>query len=717
MPRSLSSALVLVHVLFVATVLGGLGLLLTAMSADAVDGRMVALLLYAASPGALGWWLARRSWVGGGRVWGGLVAVQIWLVLASVGNILDGSPKGFAQLLSPILILLFLVRPESRDWYRLPEYERPERRPFSLARMIRWRRDEGQTAVEYAGLIAVVAAIVVALLVNGLGTQIYGGIQSQVCKVTGTACPAPSGDGTDVRAGKGADDHPGSSNDPESGSGSDPEFGSGSHPNADPDPNPADDPAVDDSDADKDAAADGEPGWEDDEKAAEDDGKKDDGGCFSGVGAFFGCAGNQVKQVGQGLFVDGVWGDVTGVYDIVRHPLDTLKGLKDYGGSIADQWSQDAKDAGKKWSEGHYWDAFTDWGGATVNSGGKILDDMFIGDDVRDQWNSGNKTRAVTTVIWNVGSLFIPGYGEAKVGEKIGKLGKLGKLGRLGKLAEKAGKAAEDAKKAAKVGDAEAAEKAAKDADAAADEAEKKAREAGCTVSAPHGRTPYDGTAPAGGNTFTGSSGTGTTVLAAGGSPYVVLAEGGCDEDAKKQADEARKQADEAAEAEKAAQKEASRKQVAKWKKPSWYKDLKNPRAGFKDAGDGAWKAKKSQAYWPAQERWMRYQEQISKVKRGKEYSVKDPQTGRAVDFDGWDSARQTYVEAKFGYGKQVARDGTLVRKQADKFIEQARRQLRAANGKPVEWNFSNEKVAKAAQRAFRQARVNVVVKYTPVQK
>ncbi|MFE7166709.1 Tox-REase-5 domain-containing protein [Streptomyces sp. NPDC057616] len=763
MPSSLSFALVLVHVLFAATVFGGIGLLLTAASADALDGGMLALLVYAAAPGTLGWWLARRSREGGGRVWGGLVAVQIWLVLSSVGNILHGSPKGFAQLFLPVLVLLFLARPDSRAWYRLPGHERPERRPFSLARMIRWRRDEGQTAVEYAGLIAVVAAIVVALLVSGLGTQIYGGIQAQVCKVTGTACPAPSGDGTDVRAGNGNAGSPQQKN-PQQGDGSqqknpdnpqqegrqqngqqqngqkgngqqqngrpqDRQPSADSHPTA-----PTDDTAVDETDDDKDAAADGEPGWEDDQKAAEDQEKKDDdGGCFSGVGAFFGCAGNQVKQVGQGLFVDGVWGDVKGVYDIVRHPLDTLKGLKDYGSSIADQWSQDSKDAGRKWSEGHYWDALTDWGGATVNSGGKILDDMFIGDDVRDQWYSGNKTRAVTTVIWNVGSLFIPGYGEAKVGEKIGKLGKLGKLGRLGKLAEKAGKAAEDAKKAAKVGDAEAAEKAAKDADRAADEAEKKARETGCTISAPGRRIPYaydhgsdhghghdhdqDGTAPADGTTFTGSSGTGTTVLAAGGSPYVVLAEGGCDEDAKKAAEEARKQADAAAEAEKAAQKEAGRKLVAKWKKPSWYKDLKNPRAGFKDAGDGAWKAKKSVAYWPTQERWMRYQEQISKVKRGKEYSVKDPQTGRAVDFDGWDSARQTYVEAKFGYGKQVAPDGTLVKKQADKFIEQARRQLRAANGKPVEWNFSNEKAAKAAQRAFRQARVNVVVKYTPVQK
>ncbi|WP_406442637.1 Tox-REase-5 domain-containing protein [Streptomyces sp. NBC_01613] len=743
MPTPLASALILVHVLFAVTIVGGLGLLLTASSYGVLDGGVLALIAYAAAPGTLGWWLARRSWEGGVRVWRGLVAVQVWLILASVSNIVQGSPRGFAQLLVPILILCFLTRPESRAWFRLRDQDRQERRPFSLSRMIRWRRDEGQTAVEYAGLIAVVAAIIVALLVSGLGTQIFTGIQSQVCKVTGAACPAPSGEGTDATAGKGDGDGPGSdgrgdANDgtgtgKNSGSGEDEgNAGDGDHgTDADNSDDPSasrDDPAgtgnnadyADETDDDKDVAAEGEPGWEDDEKAADDgDEKKGDDGCFSGFGAFFGCAGNQIKQVGQGLFVDGIWGDLTGMYNIVRHPMDTLKGLKDYGSSIADQWSQDAKDAGKKWSDGHYLDALTDWGGATVNSGVKILDDMFVGDEVRDQWNNGNKTRAVTTVLWNVGSLFIPGYGEAKIAEKIGKLGKLGKLGRLSKLAEKAGKAAEDAKKAAKAGDAEAAEKAAKDADDAADEAEKKAKESGCTISAPSRRLPYDGTpyddTPPGG--LTGSSGTGTTVLAAGSSPYVVLAEGGCDEDAKQQAGEARKQADEAAEAEKAAKKEASRKQVGKWKKPSWYKDLKNPRKGFKDGGDGAWKSKRSVAYWPNQERWMRYQEQVSKVKRGKEYSVKDPETGRDVDFDGWDSSRQTYVEAKFGYGAKVRPDGSLEPAQAQKFVKQAERQLRAAGNKPVEWHFSNQAAAEAAEEAFDAAGVDVVVKYTPWEK
>ena len=68
MPSSLTPALALVHVLFAITVVGGLGLLLTATSYDALDGRVIALLAYAAAPGSLGWWLARRSWTGGIRI-------------------------------------------------------------------------------------------------------------------------------------------------------------------------------------------------------------------------------------------------------------------------------------------------------------------------------------------------------------------------------------------------------------------------------------------------------------------------------------------------------------------------------------------------------------------------------------------------------------------------------------------------------------------------
>ncbi|MEW2808022.1 Tox-REase-5 domain-containing protein [Streptomyces massasporeus] len=759
LPGPLSVALVLVHTLFAFTVLGGIGLLLTAASLDAVDIRLLGQVAFAAAPGTIGWVLARRSWSGGVWVWRGLLALQAWLIVAALGNVGDGSGRGFTQLFLPILIVVFLSRRESREWFRLPDPERAERRPFSLARMIRWRRDEGQTAVEYAGLVAVVAAIIAALVVSGLGTQIFTGLQSAVCKVTGTACPAAVGDGgEEVQAGDGTDATDGTDGtdgegpdgsgpagpdqegqgDGDQGQGDQGAGGQGDEPGGTGSggtedggtggtgPGGADSGRQDtggvsgedtgasyteETDEEKDDAAQDEPGWEEDEQAAEDGADEGgDEGCTSGFGAFFGCVGDQFKQVGQGLFVDGIWGDVTGIWDTVTDPGKAWEGLKDYGSTLGDQWSEDAKDAGEKWENGDYFDALTDWGGASLNTGVKVLDDMFVGDEVRDQWNNGEKTRAATNVVWNIGSLFIPGYGEAKIVQKLGKLGK------LGKLTENAAEAAADARKAARAGDVDAAEKAAKEADEAADAAEEKARRSGCTIaSAPGRRVPYGSDTPG----FTGSAGSGTTVLAAGGSrsPYVVLAEGGCDEEAKKQAEEARKQADEAEKAEKEAKKEESRKKVAKWKKPSWYNDLKNPRKGSKDGGDGHWKAKKAVAYWPKSEVWMRYQEQVSKVKRGKEYAVKDPKTGRDVDFDGWDSARQTYVEAKFGYSNKVRPDGTLEPAQANKFVEQARRQLSAANGKPVEWNFSNKAVAEAAEEAFDEAGVGVVVKYTPWEK
>ncbi|MFE9598909.1 hypothetical protein [Streptomyces hokutonensis] len=504
MPAPLATALVLVYALLAVTVVGGLGVLLTAASYDTLDGQVVALVAYAAAPGVLGWWLARRSWEGGTRIRLGLLAVQGWLVLGGVVNLTSGAARGGLQLFLPIVIAFLLFRPESRQWYGLAGLERVERLPFSLARLIRWRRDEGQTAVEYAGFIAIVAAIITALLVTGLGTQIFSGIQSEVCKVTGTACGTSTGTGTTTTE-------------------------------------------TDTTGAGKPAPAAGKPVPADDKKQDDKgDGDGNDDGCFSGVGAFFGCAGDQVKQVGQGLFVDGVWGDLTGIYDMVRHPIDTVKGIGDYGKQLGDDWSKNSKDAGKKWSDGDYGGALWDWTGASVKTGGTVLYDLFIGDDVAKDWNNGDKTRAVTHVLWNVGSLFIPGYDGAKIVEKVGDLGKIGKLGKLGELAEKAAKAAEDAKKAAKAGDVAGAEKAAKEADEAAEAAEKKARQTGCLVGAPGRRIPYG---DSGGPTF-GGTGTGTTVLAAGSSPYVVLAQGkDCDEDAEKEAEEARKQADEADEA------------------------------------------------------------------------------------------------------------------------------------------------------------------------
>ncbi|MGD9484869.1 hypothetical protein WDH52_16685 [Streptomyces sp. TRM70308] len=45
--------------------------------------------------------------------------------------------------------------------------------------------DTGQTAIEYLGILAVVAAIIVVLLTTDFGTAIVNGINDQIDKVTG----------------------------------------------------------------------------------------------------------------------------------------------------------------------------------------------------------------------------------------------------------------------------------------------------------------------------------------------------------------------------------------------------------------------------------------------------------------------------------------------------------------------------------------------------
>ncbi|WP_330174082.1 restriction endonuclease fold toxin 5 domain-containing protein [Streptomyces sp. NBC_01498] len=727
MPQPLDAARWLVYAIFGFTVLGGIGLLLSASDADAVDAELVGLTLWAAAPGTAGWLLVRRLRTGGIRRWRGLIAVQVWLLVGALATVAEGSFQGFTQLLLPVLILVFLSRPESREWVRLAPELRAEHRPFSFARFIRWRRDGGQTTVEYAGLFVVVAAIVVGLVVSGVGGQVSDGLRSAVCSITGAGCPA--GGGGTVEAGDGADE-PGDPDGPDGPGGPDAP-GEPGEPSDPADPRTEGPggtvPVAVETDEDRNEGADGEPGWEDDEAAS--GGEGGDGGGEQqepeedcGGWGFFSCAADRVTQVGKGLVVDGVWGDVKGVWDLVTDPGGTLDGLKDYGSGLAEQWSDDAAEAGDKWGRGDYLDALTDWGGASVNTVVGVGDDVFVGDEVRERWNNGEKTRAVTDVIWNIGSTFIPGYNAAKIGGKVGKVGKLGKLGKLGEAADKAAEAAERARKAAGKGDVKAADEAAAEAQKHADDAERELAAKGCFISSGPlgGRVPgppgLPGTERPSLSGGVNAAGRTVAVYRAGGVPVLLPLEKKC-EGASDEEVAAAEQAKKDAAAAKEAAREAGRQEVANWKKPSWYDSLKDPVTGSADGGTGTWKEKKSVAYGPHMERWMRYQEQVSGVQRGKEYAVNDPQTGRPVDFDGWDSGTKTFKEAKFGYSNKVRPDGTLEPAVAARWVEQAQRQLRAANGKPVEWNFSNQATADAAQKAFDDAEIDVGVVHTPWEK
>lgn len=185
MPRPLQAALILLHVLFVATLVGAVRALSTASSVDAVDGYLLGLLLYASLPGVTAFVLSLYVRHGGVRVWYGLLAVLAWIVLGALAELSGGAEGlGLARLALPLAVIVLLCRPESRRWFRSGLEQRAEQRLFSFARMMKLRRDGGQTALEYLGLVLVVVALVGGLMATGTGQQLTAEIRSAICELT-----------------------------------------------------------------------------------------------------------------------------------------------------------------------------------------------------------------------------------------------------------------------------------------------------------------------------------------------------------------------------------------------------------------------------------------------------------------------------------------------------------------------------------------------------
>ncbi|WP_405469514.1 Tox-REase-5 domain-containing protein [Streptomyces anulatus] len=792
LPRPLVLVRVLLLVLFGATVLGAIGLSGSALSADAMGAEVLGILLYASAPGVLAALLARHVRTGGVRVRRGIVAVQVWLILGGLANLGNGSPDGLTQLVLPILIIVLISRAGSRAWFRLPPGQRGLPPKFSLPHMITWKRDRGQTALEYLGLVLIVVALIAAMTVGGLGGRITEGLQSAICSLTGSSCPVSPGGSVDAgeRPDGGTDGGADGGTSGSADGGAEGGANGGADGGADGGANGGSTTTggITGGSTGGDATGgtgstggtggtegsggtagtgggesagstttgggtggpddDGRPGTgedtfpEDNEEPeaahdvqASDDGEGEDGGEQAeeqedcGGWGFFGCAWDRTTQVVKGIVVDGIWGDISGIIDLFKP--ETWSGLVDYGKQLGDQWVKDSSGAGDKWADGDYLGAVLDWGKASVGTVVTVGDDVFVGDEVRERWNNGEKTRAVTDVIWNVGSIFIPGYNVGKVVGKVGKLGVLGKVaGAVGRAADDAGAAARRARKAAEAGDLDGVRKAAKEADDAADTAEDAARRTGCAIAGGPPRVPY------GGGGSGGVPGAGTGVLAGGSQGRVVLAEGGCDEAAKAAAAQARA-AERAAhleqkrleEPERARKAEVDKKKYPEaqrndtsdprnYNSPSWADDLKDRTLGDADAGDGYWASRdRNPAPNWKNESWLRYQEQVTGTNRGQEYVVPHPREGKpAVEYDGWDSSRQTFLEAKNGYGSYLSKSdsGSLTPSGKDKFVTEARAQVEASGGRSVEWHFSDPEVAKAARKAFRDEGLPVKVVHSP---
>ncbi|MEV4785603.1 hypothetical protein AB0K53_09155 [Streptomyces tuirus] len=576
LPRELGWAQVLLWVQFALTVL----YVVTVLSVVTYhSGEIFGILAYDSLPGVAGICLARRLWRGGVWTSRALIAVQAWIVWLSFGTLVHGDLRGITQAAMPVAVIVLLRRARSREWFESPPQDREERRAFSLGRMIRWRRDEGQTAVEYAGLIAVVAAIVVALSVGGLGGRIADGIQSAVCSVTGTACPAPQGDVTETgAAGDNDGAHQGDADaGADGGNGAGPDGGTAANDDAG---------TQGDSGTHGGSGVQGGAGGQGDTEAG--GGTETDGGTESrdgtGVGdtggsgipasaqiiTYEGAGPNDTIPLAPGPFEDrSLWDDVhdqerhdktfmdhvrgffvaptksflASTMDVVSDPVgsvkDTWNGLKGY---TTDWWGDKADELGKEWDKGNYLSSAWGW----VSSPEDFVSDLAVDTLVdKENWEKGNYGASIGNTVVNVVGIFSP--------KTITKFTKFKKLAEVGEALDKASDAAEKARKAAKTGDFDGAKKAADEAQKHADEAKKKAETNGsCTIA--FGRVPYGG-----GGSLRGVPGTGTGVLAGPQAGRIVVAAGGGEECTGGDVDDARQAQQEALDARAEAAKAALR--------------------------------------------------------------------------------------------------------------------------------------------------------------
>ncbi|MFD4033396.1 alpha/beta hydrolase [Streptomyces sp. NPDC058637] len=435
--------LVLVRLLFVVTVVGAVDALFVASSIDAVDGHLLGMVLYAALPGVAGLLLSLYLRTGGVWVFRGLLAVHAWLIVGALAMLGEGTGgQGVAQLVVPVVVVVLLLRAGSREWFGLAPEQRSEHRAFSgITRLIQRRRDAGQTAMEYLGMILVVVALVGGLVATGIGGQLTGEIRNAICRLTGSACPAPdvdvvAGDGTDAGSGGGASTGGGTDSvggtgfegstvtggtgagGAETSGGAGTSGGAVTSGGADSAGASASGASASGGSASGGSNSTGGPGTTgttggDDTSSSS---SSSSSGSATGSPSSQVDAGRQTpdqvsSRPSDGDFLtgfvggDGLWGDVSGAVDTVLHPVDSAKG-------IADQFTQAANGAGYKWGKGEYVSAAWDIAQASGGGGGAVAGlpgsgtrvEAAVRDEERDYLNDripSNATAAQRKDWWN----------------------------------------------------------------------------------------------------------------------------------------------------------------------------------------------------------------------------------------------------------------------------------------------------------------------------
>lgn len=116
------------------------------------------------------------------------------------------------------------------------------------------------------------------------------------------------------------------------------------------------------------------------------------------------------------------------------------------------------------------------------------------------------------------------------------------------------------------------------------------------------------------------------------------------------------------------------------------------------EMGPGEFKSVNRNHKYKQQKLGAEYEKQVTGRDDGTEYAVEGSR-GNEVKFDGFDGEK--LQETKHGYGAMVNESGSLNGAQKEKWLDQAQRQVDAADGTPIEWVFSNESARQAADELF----------------
>jgi hypothetical protein len=123
---------------------------------------------------------------------------------------------------------------------------------------------------------------------------------------------------------------------------------------------------------------------------------------------------------------------------------------------------------------------------------------------------------------------------------------------------------------------------------------------------------------------------------------------------------------------------------------------------GQSDGGPGVWGPPSTPRTSATTQRGAAFQERITGAPPGTEYKV--PLARREsgnVDFDGYDPARNTLLDAKDWNNWPPSKPPFLRDSAIDGILGEARDQIDAANGTPIEWHFSNAEKAAEVRDIF----------------